>query len=189
MPNVKTGPLKVQEAGISPGLNLAESGLLDFGFHTCTLAELRPLVTSNSHRDRMWQKLISFISWAILTRKFSYIFISGGYISLNETPDDVDVVLQTREAFGPHAFKALEPFFSIGLESIHEVYAVHLHFWMENAPSGMTDFRSFFQYTRPEKDAVRPFPKKGVIRIPLLVPDIRQQLKEQLNGLSGEKSD
>jgi hypothetical protein len=59
---------------------------------------------------------------------------------------------------------------------------------MENAPPGMTDFRSFFQYERPEKSAARPFPKKGVIRIPLLVPDIRQQLREQLDGLSGNKS-
>jgi hypothetical protein len=99
MPNVKTEPLKVQKGDDSPSSNLAESGLLSFGFHTCTLAELRPLVTSNPHRDRMWQKLISFISWPILTRKFSYVFISGGYISLNETPDDIDVVLQTRETF------------------------------------------------------------------------------------------
>ena len=188
MPNVKTEPLKVQSGAVSPGLNLAESGLLNLGLHTCTLAELRPLLATNPHREKMWQKLISFISWPILTRKFSYIFISGGYISLNEAPDDIDVVLQTRESFGPYAFKALEPFFSIGLESIREVYSVHLHFWMENAPPGMTDFRSFFQYARPEKSAVRPFPKRGVIRIPLLVPDIREQLREQLDGPFGKKS-
>ena len=149
MPNVKTGPLKVQEEDCLSRLTWPRAACSISGFTTALWPSYRPLVATNRHRHKLWRKLMGFLAWPILTRKFSYVFISGGYLSLHETPDDIDIVLQTREPFGPHAFKALEPFFSIGLESIHEVYSVHLHFWMENAPPGMTDFRSFFQYARP----------------------------------------
>lgn len=188
MPNVKTEPLKAQLGNVRVP-NLAESGLLNLGVHTCTLAELYPLVTTNDHRTKMWRKLISFISLPVLSRKFSYIFISGGYLSLHDTPDDIDVVLQTVEPFGAQAFKALEPFFAVGLETIREVYSVHLHFWMENAPPGMTDFRSFFQYTRPDQTTpAATFSRRGLVRIPLLVTDIRRQIRDQFNEPTAEAS-
>jgi hypothetical protein len=190
MPKVKTGPVKVQAGKAALVTMLIESGALSPGFHDCTLAETKRLVATNPQREKMWQNLISFISWPILTRKFSYLFISGGYLSLNEKPDDIDIVLQTREPFGPGSFKVLEPYFSVGLETILRVYSVHLHFWMENAPPGMADFRSFFQYVRPEKNhSISNFPQKGVIRIPLLVSDILEQLQEQMETEPGEGFD
>jgi hypothetical protein len=187
MPKVKTGPLMAHVGAGLSGLTLAESGFLRPGFHDCTLAEARSLVTTTPAREKMWRTLLGFLAWPILTGKFSHVFIDGGFVSLKDEPQDIDVVLQTLDPFGPASFKVLEPFFSMGLETIQDVFSVHLHFWMENAPAGMADFRSFFQYVRPDHPhAVASFPKKGVLRISLLDPDIREQLKEQLEGASDE---
>jgi hypothetical protein len=83
-------------------------------------------------------------------------------------PEDVDVILQPKAPYGPEAFVAMEPFFVKGIEAIFEEYSVHLHFWCEGFPGGMSDFRRFFQYLRPQDAApmkLQEGARKGIVRV------------------------
>jgi hypothetical protein len=93
-----------------------------------------------------------------------------GFITDKSFPEDIDVILQTRVAYGPGAFLAMEPFFAEGFDTIFDKYSVHLHFWCEGFPGGVSDFRRFFQYLRPQDAAPRGLKegaKKGIVRISL----------------------
>jgi hypothetical protein len=122
------------------------------------------------------------LAWPICSGKFSHLYIDGGFISLKDHPRDIDIVLQTREPYGPAAFKAIEPFFVIGLDSIRETFTVHLHFWMENAPPGMIDFRSFFASNRRSHLHAAIMPETGLFRISLLEPDIRDIVRREIEA-------
>ena len=95
---------------------------------------------------------------------------TAGFITDKIFPEDIDVILQTRAAYGPDAFIAMEPFFAEGIDKIFDRYSVHLHFWCEGFPGGISDFRRFFQYLRPQDAAPRGLKegaKKGIVRISL----------------------
>ncbi len=90
---------------------------------------------------------------------FDCAYINGGFITVKTAPADVDVILQT-----------MEPFFAMGIDSIYDTYSVHLHFWCEGFPGGMSDFRRFFQYVRPQDAAPKGLTeetRKGIVRIKL----------------------
>jgi hypothetical protein len=56
------------------------------------------------------------------------------------------------------------------MDTIYANYSVHLHFWCEGFPGGLSDFRRFFQYLRPQDAAplgLREGAKKGIVRIKL----------------------
>ena len=56
------------------------------------------------------------------------------------------------------------------IESIYETYSVHLHFWCEGFPGGMSDFRRFFQYLRPQDAAplgLKESARKGIVHVEL----------------------
>jgi hypothetical protein len=141
--------------------------LLDPGVHDQIFAELKPLLCFNQRRKRMWAKLATFLLLPASSDSFEYAYLGGGFLSRKPEPEDIDVVLQTLLPYGPEAFEAISTFFVTGLAEIREVYGVHLHFWMENAPAGLVDFRAFFQYSRSKKDSMHLDPSKGVARINL----------------------
>ena len=148
--------------------NHREASLLAAGLHDFTVKELASLVCFNEVRKKMWTRLATFLVLPASSACFAYAYIGGGFLSRKSTPHDVDVVLQTVLPYGPEAFLAISTFFVTGFERIKEDYGVHLHFWMEDAPPGVIDFRTFFQYERsklPEMD-----PAKGVARV-----DLREQ--------------
>ncbi len=128
----------------------------------------------------MWNRFIAFLGWPIMTGNFSYAYLGGGYPTDSARPKDIDLILQSSEPYGPAAFLALERFFRVGLDTIEETYGIHLHFWLENAPPGVCDFKAFFQYCRPEK-AHDP-DKQGLIRISLLDPNIRSHYRRMVAG-------
>jgi len=58
----------------------------------------------------------------------------------------------------------------MGLKAIFEKYSVHLFFRSEGFPGGVSDFRLFFQYLRPQDAAplgLREDARKGIVRIQL----------------------
>ncbi|MCE0485148.1 MAG: hypothetical protein LV479_13040 [Methylacidiphilales bacterium] len=145
-------------------------GCLPEGVHETTLDQMRERFVINPKRTYLWERLEKFLHWATTTEKFSHAYIDGGFITSKPNPEDIDVILQTRAHYGPEAFGAMEPFFAEGIDTIYEKYSVHLHFWCEGFPGGLSDFRRFFQYLRPQDAApygLREGTKKGIVRIKL----------------------
>jgi hypothetical protein len=145
-------------------------GFLPEGVHDTTLDPLRERMVFNPKRTILWERLQEFLRWADATQTFSYAYIDGGFITNKSSPEDIDVILQTRALYGAHAFAAMEPFFAVGIDTIYTKYSVHLHFWCEGFPGGMSDFRRFFQYLRPQDAAplgLREGARKGIVRIKL----------------------
>jgi hypothetical protein len=145
-------------------------GLLPEGVHDCRLEDLPERIVTNPQRELLWKNLQAFLEWVRATDQFSFAYIDGGFITDKIFPEDIDVILQTRVAYGPNAFLAMEPFFAEGFDTIFDKYSVHLHFWCEGFPGGVSDFRRFFQYLRPQDAAPRGLKegaKKGIVRISL----------------------
>ena len=145
-------------------------GLLPEGVHETTLEQLQERLVFNPKRAILWDRLQEFLRWVVSTGTFSHAYIDGGFITTKTHPEDIDVILQTHVPFSPEAFHAMEPFFAKGMEAILAEYSVHLHFWCEGFPGGMSDFRSFFQYLRPQDAAplgLKEGAKKGIVRIKL----------------------
>ena len=145
-------------------------GYLPEGVHDTTLEQLRARLVINPKRTLLWAHLREFLSWAEETQAFSHAYIDGGFITNKSTPEDIDVILQTCAVYGAEAFAAMEPFFAMGLDAIYTKYCVHLHFWCEGFPGGLSDFRRFFQYLRPQDAAplgLREGARKGIVRIKL----------------------
>ena len=145
-------------------------GYLPEGVHDTTLDQLRGRLAFNPKRVELWDGLQDFLRWAVATGRFSHAYIDGGFITDKSNPEDIDVILQTRAAYGTAAFAAMEPFFAMGMDEIYTKYSVHLHFWCEGFPGGLSDFRRFFQYLRPQDAAplgLREGARKGIVRITL----------------------
>jgi hypothetical protein len=156
-------------------LEFDSSGFLKEGTHDCTLADLQVLTFTNCHRRNLGKRLMSFLHWTVRLRGFSHIYCGGGFLSARSYPQDIDVVLETKDPFGPEAFAAVEPFFMIGLDNIRNQYSVHVHFWMESAPKSMVDYRAFFQYVRPKKRRRFLFGQRGIVRLALCATELAEQ--------------
>jgi hypothetical protein len=128
---------------------------------------LAKLTCTNSHRQELWAKLTSFLMGPSYSGRFSAAFVGGGFVSSRPRPSDIDLILQTKEPFGSAAFEAIAPYFALGLGKIAQIYDIHLHFWMENAPGGFQDFRVFFQYERPDAAKKQAPPPHGIVRLDL----------------------
>jgi len=145
-------------------------GCLPEGVHETTLEQMRERFVSNPKRVLLWERLQEFLCRAASTGKFSYVYINGGFITDKPSPEDIDVILQTNAPYGTDAFGAMEPFFAEGIDAIYAKYSVHLHFWAEGFPGGLSDFRRFFQYLRPQDAAplgLKEGTRKGIVRIKL----------------------
>jgi len=164
-----------------PGFS--EDGHLLPGVYDLTLDQLRLIVCTNPYRSALWSRLMSFLSWPILNQHFSYAYIGGGFVSNDPHPRDIDVILQTREPYGPASFAVLSRFFLTGLDRILQMYSVHLHFWMEHSPAGLSDYLSFFQYAPPAHRTYAPnCQKRGIVRIDLQDPEIISKFQEAITS-------
>jgi hypothetical protein len=145
-------------------------GYLPEGVHDTTWEQLHARLVFNSKRQVLWERFQLFLRWAVETNSFSQVYINGGFLTNKSQPEDIDVILQTREPYGAQAFAAMEPFFAKGMDAIYAQYSVHLHFWCEGFPGGLSDFRLFFQYLRPQDAAplgLKEDARKGIVRITL----------------------
>jgi hypothetical protein len=158
------------------------SGHLPSGVHDLSIEELANVVCFNKDRKRMWVQLTSFLVWPVLSRRFSHAYIGGGFLSQKSDPNDIDVVLETCAPYGAEAFSAVSRFFAVGLDQVQLIYGVHLHFWMQDAPSGLSDYRTFFQYEKPKELSNLHNTARGIVRIDLLHPDMPTDLRRHLRG-------
>jgi hypothetical protein len=151
-----------------PSLNY--HGYLPEGIHDSTLEVMQERFVINPQRKLLWDRLQKFLQWAREKAAFSHVYVDGGFITSKAVPEDIDVILQPSAPYGPEAFRAMEPFFAEGIDAIYARYSVHLHFWCEGFPGGMSDFRRFFQYLRPQEAAprgLREGARKGIVRVKL----------------------
>ena len=149
----------------SSAVQFNADGFLPPGIHELNLDQIKALVFTNEYRRWMWYRLIGFMAWPLFVRGFSNVYIAGSFISTHLRPGDVDVILETKDPYGPKSFAVVERFFLVGLDRIRTFYTVDVHFWMDGAPSSMADYRSFFQYGRePKKPAIDPS-RRGIIRL------------------------
>jgi hypothetical protein len=181
MPERMSGTLGGDHGTDAARLPLTSAGRLKRGMHTYSLAQLRPLLATTPYRRIMWNRFIAFIGWPILDGQFSHAYMGGGYPTARVRPKDIDLILQTRASYGPEGFHVLERYFRVGLETIEQVYGIHLHFWMEDAPPGVCDYRTFFQYARPRE--THAFDRQGLVRIPLDTPGIKEEFRELVGGI------
>ncbi len=158
------------------------SGHLPPGIHTGSLGCLARLALFNEHRRKMWLQLSSFLIDPVVTQKFGAAYVGGGFISSKPQPSDVDLILETAIPYGPAAYESLAPFFVMGLDKIHLLYGVHLQFWMPGAPPGLTDYRTFFQYDRPDHFAHTLHRARGIVRINLADPTTLCRLRRYTRG-------
>ena len=158
------------------------SGHLPVGIHTSTLPALYRIVRFNEHRRKMWLQLSSFLIEPVIKHKFTAVYIGGGFVSTKAHPSDIDVVLETASPYGPEAFEAVAPFFVTGLDKIEMIYGVHLQFWMRGAPSGLSDYRTFFQYDRPSNFTPVLNRSRGVVRVDLTEADTLNRLRRYIRG-------
>jgi hypothetical protein len=158
-------------------LQFEETGYLKAGVHRCTVEMLKTLTFTNPHRRNLGNKLLKFLKWPYEARSFVNAYIGGGFVSDRPFPVDVDLVLEAKSPFGPEAFAAIEPFFSRGLDKIFAEYSVHLHFWMENAPKSVLDYRSFFQYERCTRKNVFNLECKGILLLSLVSEEVAQKME------------
>jgi len=158
-------------------LHFEDTGYLKSGVHSCTLEMLQTLTFTNPHRRSLGDKLLKFLKWPYEAKTFMNAYIGGGFVSDRPFPVDVDLVLETKSPFGPEAFAAIEPFFLGGLDKILGEYSVHLHFWMENAPKSVLDYRSFFQYERPTRKSTFNLEGKGILRLSLVSEEVAQKME------------
>jgi PAS domain S-box-containing protein len=152
------------------------------------LDELAGLVLFNNHRRAQWLQLMGFLAWPVMNRRFSYAYIGGGFLSAKAHPQDVDVVLETTAPYGPQAFTTVSRFFAAGLDQIQDIYGVHLQFWMKGAPPGLSDFRTFFQYQRPEEKRGGINRSRGIVRLQLSNREAMAEVRRQLRGASEEEA-
>ncbi len=145
-------------------------GYLPEGIHDATWQQLRERFVFNPKRTHLWERLERFHQWSSATSAFAFLYIDGGFIASKAEPEDIDVILQPRARYGAEAFAAMEPFFAKGLEAIYREFSVHLHFWCDGFPGGVSDFRVFFQYLRPQDAAplgLKEAARKGIVRVKL----------------------
>jgi PAS domain S-box-containing protein len=158
------------------------SGHLPVGIHAGTLPALYRIVRFTEHRRKMWLQLSSFLVEPVIKHKFTAVYIGGGFVSTRPDPSDIDLVLETASPYGPEAFEAVAPFFVTGLDKIEMIYGVHLQFWMRGAPSGLSDYRTFFQYDRPSNFTPVLNRSRGVARVDLTEASTLNRLRRYIRG-------
>jgi hypothetical protein len=112
-PAAGTDPRDMQNYPILPPFHY--HGYLPEGIHDTNLEQLQQRFATNPERRVLWERLTTFLEWARSTQQFSQVYINGGFITNKATPSDIDVILQTKAAYGAEAFTAMEPFFARGL--------------------------------------------------------------------------
>ena len=145
-------------------------GYLPDGVHDACFELVIQRFATNSVRRTLCQRLQRFLLLVIDGRSCSHAYISGEFTTDETYPKEIEVILQTRDKYGPEAFQAIEPIVSLGLDTIHEKYSVRLHFWCEGFPKGINDFQDYFQHIRPQETyplGIAAGVKKGIVRIRL----------------------
>ena len=117
----------------------------------------------NEHRQRLICCFAQFLTLEVRNMFDQPVYADGSFVTDKEHPNDIDVVLDLRDADDAKQSQGLE-FWSEYQISIKCRY--HVDFWI-NLPD-RNDFAAFFQYIRPETAQFKGLDhrhRKGILRI------------------------
>lgn len=146
-----------------PGLN--QNGLLPRGVHDCTLDEVAGSFAGNPHRKRLFQNLVACLEQEIRPVFVHPIFVDGSFVTDKDEPEDVDIVLDLKEASDEQKFRGLM-FMNEKQSRFFRTYNVH--FLVNVDAPGFPDLSSFFQYVGIKTARIKsldPRHLKGILRI------------------------
>ena len=144
-----------------PELN--NHGLLPSGVHDCSLPEIESRFGWNEHRKGLLGDFGKCLQNEIRAKFSDPIFFDGSFVTDKEVPDDIDVVLDMRQAPDAMKWKGLD-FMNKHQSRLMSDYRVH--FWV-NLP-GNNDFSDFFQYIgvkTAKMKGLHPNFLKGILRL------------------------
>ena len=143
--------------------DLDEHGLLPVGIHDCSVEELRAMFGWNEHRQRLIFCFAQFLMLEVRNMFDQPVYADGSFVTDKEHPNDIDVVLDLRDADDAKQSQGLE-FWSEHQVCIKCRY--HVDFWINLPDRG--DFADYFQYIRTETARFKGLDhrhRKGILRI------------------------
>jgi len=145
-------------------------GYLPDGTHDACFELVVQRFATNPTRSVLCQRLQRFLLMVIDSKNYSHAYIGGEFTTAKASPKEIEVILQTRDKYGPEAFQAIDSTLKPGLEAIYKKYSVRLHFWCEGFPEGVNGFQDHFQCILPQETypiGIAAGVKKGILRIRL----------------------
>ncbi len=144
---------------------LDKHGLLPLGVYDCTLQEIKEAFVGNIQRRQLFDNFLNCLSDEIRPLFDSPIYINGSFVMDKDRPEDVDVVLDLEDTPDEKKWAGLM-FMNNHQNRLLIEYQVH--FWINFATPGCSDFSVFFQYIGVKTarfKGLNPKHLKGILRI------------------------
>ena len=144
---------------------LDQNGFLPRGVHDCTLTEIAGFFGANAYRRRLCQNLVTCLEQEIRPLFTHPIFVDGSFVTDKDEPEDIDIVLDLKEASDEEKGRGLT-FMSRKQFLLLNKYKIH--FWINIDGPGFSDFSVFFQYIgikTARTKSLNPKHMKGILRI------------------------
>lgn len=138
------------------------------GIHDCEFDEIAAVFVYNEQRQLVWTGFLAFIDRVKPIPEINIIYIDGGFVTNNEHPKDVDVIVEYPDFQAMMRLLLVEQPFLRDRNQIKVDYKVDLLPCLPQLPSGVNDLREYFQYLRPEEALRKGLPKgakKGILRV------------------------
>lgn len=145
--------------------SLDKHGLLPSGVYDCSLQEISEVFATNKHRGQLFGNLLSCLHNEIRPLFDSPIYINGSFVTDKDHPEDVDVALELE---GVSDKKKLEALVYMNNHQNRLLIEYQVHFWINLALPGVSDFSMYFQYIRAKTARLKglnPRHLKGILRI------------------------
>ena len=140
-----------------------EYGLLPAGAHDCSAQEIANKFGWNPHRQTLVRRFCDFLAHEIRPAFSEPVYVNGSFVTDKEAPEDVDVVLDLRQAAETRQLSGIK-FMARERERLHTQYGVD--FWVNL--SGTNDFTDFFRYLGTKTARYKGLDarhRKGILRI------------------------
>lgn len=121
----------------------------------------------NERRRSIWRGFLEFHHLLKPVSELDLMYVDGGFVTNNELPKDVDVVIEFPDAATFLRLRAAHRFLG-DRTYVQDTYKVDMLPCLPVLPPGVNDLREFFQYVRTEDALRRGLPvgaKKGILRI------------------------
>lgn len=137
------------------------------GIHDCDLNEIQAVFVNNVRRQVIWDGFLQFYNLLKSVSEIDVIYVDGGFVTDNELPKDVDVVIEYPDTATFIRLRAAHRFLG-DRTHVKDTYKVDMLPCLPQLPAGVNDLREYFQYVRPEDALRRGLPagaKKGILRV------------------------
>jgi len=145
-------------------------GHLPPGIHYACFETVIQRFATNAARKALFKRLEQFLLMVIDSNRYSHAYLGGDLTTALNSPKEIDVILQTQDSYGLHAFRAIEPLMDMGLDTIHKKYAVRLHFWCRGIPAENDDSQDYsgsICFTESLPLSTRTGAERGIVGIEL----------------------